>query len=316
MKTTAASCLNTRSFGERLRTDWQKQSRLARQHTTHYLFMLPYAVIFCVFTLLPVAIAIVLSFTSFNMLQAPTLVGVQNYFRLFFNDEIFITALKNTIILAAILGPGGYILSFMFAWFINELSHFMRVLFTIIFYAPSLAGGMSVIWTIFLSGDSRALVNGTLIRLGIIQDPINFFTNPTYMMPLAIIITLWSSLGTSFLSFVAGFQGVDSQYYEAAALDGIRNRWQELWYITLPLMRPQLFFGAVMSISGSFSVSMSGLCGSPSTDYAVHTITDHLGDYGGTRFEMGYACAIATILFFMMILANKAIQALIRKVGT
>ena len=316
MKTTAASSLNPRSFSERLRNDLHKQSRLARQHTIHYLFMLPHAIIFFVFTVLPVAIAIVLSFTSFNLLQAPNFVGVQNYFRLFFNDEIFVTALKNTIVFAAILGPGGYILSFMFAWFINELSHFMRVLFTIIFYAPSLAGGMSVIWTIFLSGDSRALVNGTLIRLGIIQDPINFFTDPQYMMPLAIIITLWSSLGTSFLSFVAGFQGVDSQYYEAAALDGIRNRWQELWYITLPLMRPQLFFGAVMSISSSFSVSMAGLCGSPSTDYAVHTITDHLGDYGSTRFEMGYACAIATILFFMMIVANKAIQALIRKVGT
>lgn len=318
MRNTVTRNSAPRSLGARIRTDLGNQFKLARRHTVHYLFMLPHATIFCIFTLLPVIIAIFLSFTSFDILQAPKFIGIQNYFRMFLNDDVFITALKNTIIVAAIVGPLGYILSFMFAWFINELAHAMRVLFTIIFYAPSLAGGMVAIWSIFFSGDSRALINGTLIRFGFIDSPINFMQDPKYMMPLIIVVILWSSLGTTFLSFIAGFQGVDAQYYEAAAIDGIRNRWQELWYITLPLMRPQLLFGAVMSISGAFSTGdvMTALAGFPSTDYAVHTIVNHLQDYGTTRYEMGYACAIATVLFLMMLLANTIIQKVLRKVGT
>ena len=308
---------NPKSWTNRLRTDIRYQLRQIWQHRTHYLFMTPYAGLFTAFTLFPVAMAMYLSFTSFNILEAPVWQGIRNYYRLFLNDDIFIIALKNTITMACIIGPVGYIISFLFAWCINELSHFMRVIFTIIFYAPSLAGGMLQIWTFFFSGDSTALVNGTLMRLNLIQEPIIFFQDTRYMMTLVIVVSLWMSLGTTFLSFIAGFQGVDRQYYEAAAIDGLRNRWQELWYITLPLLRPNLMFGAVMSITTAFSVGdvMSGLCGFPSTEYAVHTMMNHLQDYGTIRYEMGYACAIATLLFLMMLFANMLIQKLLRKVG-
>ena len=303
---------------DRVRSDLSRQWEQARRHRKHYLFMAPYALIFIVFTLLPVVFAICLSFTSFNMLQVPEFIGIKNYFRMFLNDDIFIIALKNTLITAAIVGPGGYILSFLFAWLINELSRFMRVLFTIVFYAPSLAGGMVVIWSFFFSGDARAPINGILINLGLIGSPIVFFQDTAYMMPLIVIVILWMSLGTTFLSFIAGFQGIDAQYYEAAAIDGIRNRWQELWFVTLPMMRPQLLFGAVMSITGAFSTGgvQSALAGFPSTDYAVHTLALHLEDYGTVRFEMGYACAIATVLFLLMLVTNMAVQAFIRKVGS
>lgn len=288
-----------------------------KKHRIHYLFMLPYALVFFLFVLLPVIIAIFLSFTSFNLLEMPELIGIKNYYRLFLNDDTFIIALKNTLVVAAIVGPVGYLLSFLFAWLINELSRFMRVFFTIIFYAPSLAGGMVVVWSFFFSGDSTAWVNGTLLRLGLIQSPIQFFYDADYMMPLVIIVILWMSLGTTFLSFIAGFQGIDQQYYEAAAIDGIRNRWQELWYITLPLLKPQLLFGAVMSITTAFSTGdvMTSLCGFPSTDYAVHTLMNHLQDYGTARYEMGYASAIATVLFLLMLFSNILVQKLLRRVG-
>ena len=264
--------------------------------------MAPYAILFFVFTVLPVAVAILLSFTSFNMLEAPKFIGIANYYKMFLNDDIFITSVKNTLIMAVLIGPGGYILSFLFAWLINELSRLMRVIFTIIFYAPSLAGGMLTIWTFFFSGDATGYVNGTLMKLGIVNGPIIFFQDEAYMIPLIIFVSLWMSLGTTFLSFIAGFQGVDKQYYEAAAIDGIRNRWQELWYITLPLLKPQLFFGAVMSITSAFGVGavVTALCGSPSTNYAAHTVMNHITDYGSTRYEMGYACALATVLFVII----------------
>lgn len=280
--------------------------------------MAPYAILFFVFTVLPVAVAILLSFTSFNMLEAPKFIGIANYYKMFLNDDIFITSVKNTLIMAVLIGPGGYILSFLFAWLINELSRLMRVIFTIIFYAPSLAGGMLTIWTFFFSGDATGYVNGTLMKLGIVNGPIIFFQDEAYMIPLIIFVSLWMSLGTTFLSFIAGFQGVDKQYYEAAAIDGIRNRWQELWYITLPLLKPQLFFGAVMSITSAFGVGavVTALCGSPSTNYAAHTVMNHITDYGSTRYEMGYACALATVLFVIMIVSNKLVQKLISHVGT
>ncbi|MBQ1962440.1 MAG: sugar ABC transporter permease [Clostridia bacterium] len=280
--------------------------------------MAPYAILFFVFTVLPVAVAILLSFTSFNMLEAPKFIGIANYYKMFLNDDIFITSVKNTLIMAVLIGPGGYILSFLFAWLINELSRLMRVIFTIIFYAPSLAGGMLTIWTFFFSGDATGYVNGTLMKLGIVNEPIIFFQDEAYMIPLIIFVSLWMSLGTTFLSFIAGFQGVDKQYYEAAAIDGIRNRWQELWYITLPLLKPQLFFGAVMSITSAFGVGavVTALCGSPSTNYAAHTVMNHITDYGSTRYEMGYACALATVLFVIMIVSNKLVQKLISHVGT
>jgi len=280
--------------------------------------MAPYAILFFVFTVLPVAVAILLSFTSFNMLEAPKFIGIANYYKMFLNDDIFITSVKNTLIMAVLIGPGGYILSFLFAWLINELSRLMRVIFTIIFYAPSLAGGMLTIWTFFFSGDATGYVNGTLMKLGRVNEPIIFFQDEAYMIPLIIFVSLWMSLGTTFLSFIAGFQGVDKQYYEAAAIDGIRNRWQELWYITLPLLKPQLFFGAVMSITSAFGVGavVTALCGSPSTNYAAHTVMNHITDYGSTRYEMGYACALATVLFVIMIVSNKLVQKLISHVGT
>ncbi len=279
---------------------------------------LPFFVPFLLFTIIPVLGSVIMSFTDFNMLSMPDFVGTDNYVRLFLQDSIFMKAMGNTFILALVIGPGGYILSFIFAWLLNEIGPKVRTILTFCFYAPSISGNMVVIWQMFLSGDSQGYLNSILYRLGISSTPTIWLKNPETIMPIIIIVSLWSSLGTSFLVFIAGLQGVDRSYYEAGAIDGLRNRWQELWYITLPLMKPQLLFSAVMSITSSFGVGtlITNLCGYPTVNYSAHTIMNHLSDYAGTRFEVGYASAIATVLFAMMILCNKVIQKLLSKVGT
>lgn len=288
-----------------------------RKSKIAYAFVLPYMSLFMMFTVLPVIIAIFYSFTSFNILQPPKFIGIQNYVNLFSKDDVFGLALKNTLIIAAITGPASYILSFVFAWMINELKPILRSILTLVFYAPSIAGNMYVIWTVLFSGDSNGYINGFLLKIGAISEPILWLKDPRTMMTVLIIVVLWSSIGTSFLAFIAGLQGIDKSLYEAGAVDGVKNRWQELWYITLPSMKPQLIFGVVMSITSSFGVGqiVTLVFGFPSKDYVVHTVLNTLEDYGGMRFEMGYACAIATVLFFIMITTNTIIKKFVTKVG-
>jgi multiple sugar transport system permease protein len=293
---------------------WKK----AKNRKMCYLFLAPYAILFTMFYVFPVVASIYYSFTYYNILEPPRFIGLQNYISLILQDDIFLIGVKNTLMIAIITGPLGYILSFLFAWLINELPVWIRSIAVIVFYAPSIAGNCYVIFSVFFRGDAYGYVNAFLMSLGIIDAPKLWFIDPTYMLPICMIVILWMSLGTGFLSFVAGLQGVDRAQFEAGYMDGIKNRWQELWYITLPNMKPMLMFGAVMSITQAFGVAdvTMALCGYPSTDYAARTIVTHLFDYGYSRFEMGYACAIATILFLMMILCNKAIQSLLRRVGT
>ena len=293
------------------------QKTAVKDRLVCYAFIAPYMAVFIAFTVLPVLASMFLSLTSFNMLERPIFVGPENYIRMFLEDEIFIRAIANTFVFAAVTGPVSYLLALICAWLINELKPVLRAIVTVIFYGPSLSGNVLLIWTVLFSGDEYGWANGWLLNLRIIGEPIRFFANPAYMMPLIIVVILWSSLGTGFLAFIAGLQGIDKSLYEAGAIDGIRNRWQELWYITLPGMKPQLMFGAVMSITASFGIGavVTGLAGFPSTDYAAHTLLNHLEDYGGQRFEMGYASAIATILFLIMLLTNFTVKKLIAKVG-
>ena len=290
---------------------------LVRKNKTAYFMIAPFMILFFIFTVIPVALSLVLSLTSFNMLEWPKFIFMDNYITLFLDDDLFITALKNTLIFACVTGPASYIISFVVAWFINELPPKIRAVVTLIFYAPSISGNAYLIWTVLFSSDAYGYVNGFLMDMGLIDSPILWFQNAKYVMPLCIIVALWMSLGTSFLSFIAGLQGINKSLYEAGAIDGVKNRWQELWYITLPSMKPQLMFGAILAITGSFGFGgvVTALAGNPSVDYVAYTLTHHLEEYQGTRWEVGYASAISFILFLMMIGANMLITKLIAKVG-
>ena len=281
-------------------------------------FIAPFLLVFFAFNILPVLVSLVLGFTNFNLLEAPTFVGMGNYVRLFFQDSVFMTSVKNTIILALAIGPGGYLLSLLFAWFISNLRPGLRAFVTVVFYAPSISGKLYMMWQVMFSSDEYGYANSLLTRLGLIQQPVLWLQNKEYIMPIIILVSLWASLGTGFLSFVAGFQGIDKSYYEAGVIDGVSNRWQELWFITLPLIKPQMMFSAVMSITGAFGVGaiVTDLTGNSITaDYAAHTIMNHLTDYGTTRLEMGYASAIATVLFIIMVGSNLLAKKFISHVG-
>ena len=279
--------------------------------------MLPFLLVFFTFTVWPVVMSMGLSFTTYNVFEAPRFLGFENYVKLFFNDSVFLTAMQNTFLLSIIVGPLSYLLSLFLAWMVNEFRNPWRTILTVVFYAPTLSNAVFTIWLIVFDGDIYGYLNSILLKMGLISDPIQWTRDPKYMMMVVIIVQLWVSLGTSFLTLRAGFNTVDRQYYEAGSLDGIKNRWQELWFITLPMMKPQLMFSAVMSITSSFGVGpvITALCGYPTTDYAAHTVMNHLTDYGTIRFEMGYASAIAVFLFFMMVGTNLLIKHFLSRVG-
>ena len=291
--------------------------RDVRDNKQLYLLLLPFCVVFLLMFVIPIAASMVLSLTYYNMFNTPKFIGLANYINLFLNDDVFFIALKNTLLFAVITGPLSYLLCFFAAWLINEMPKGLRVFLTFIFYAPSLTTSVYFVWQLIFSGDSYGIVNGLLMNLGLVSEPVQWLTDPRYNLGILIVVQLWMSLGTSFLAFIAGFQSIDASLYEAGDIDGVRNRYQELLYITLPSMKPQLLFGAVMQISAFFSVSTISqeLCGFPSTKYSAHTILLHMQDYGSLRYEMGYACAIAVVLFVLMFVFKKGVSLLMRRIG-
>lgn len=290
--------------------------RQIAQNREAYLMMAPFMLVFIVFTVIPVLMSLPVGLTDFDLAQfPPKWVGLSNFYNLFLNDSIFIKSIRVTLVFALFTGPLSYVLSFLLAWLINEMSKPLKVIFTLIFYAPSMASGVYAVWQLIFSGDSYGIANAALMNLGITHSAIQWLTDSRYILTVVIIVQLWVSMGAGFLAMRAGFQNIDPAQYEAGAIEGIRNRWQELIYITLPGMGPSLLFAAVMQIVSAFTADIvaRNLVGFPSTDYAAHTIMTHAYDYGWVRFEMGYASAICMILFLAMYAANRLINRLLGK---
>jgi len=266
------------------------------------LLAVPFFTFFLVFTVIPIVSSMVLSFTSYDMLSLPKFAGIDNYMRMFVQDDVFGTVVKNTIALAVVVGPAGFMLAFLLAWIVNEFSTRLRILFSFMCYALSLVGNAYFIWKIAFSGDSYGYINSMLLSIGITTEPIVWLKSPQYLFTIVVIVQLWQSMGVSFLSNISGLQNVNRDLYEAGAIDGIKNRWQELRYITLPSMSHMLLFSAVMQIQSSFSISAVAveLAGYPSVQHSVDTIVTHMADMATVRYELGYASSIAVILFLMM----------------
>lgn len=288
-----------------------------KKHRVSVLFALPFLTLFFIFVVIPVFTAVVISFTRYSILNPPEFVGLQNYLRLFLKDEIFINALKFTLLFAVISAPLSMLACLIVAWMINDFPPIMRAVLTFVFYAPSLSGGAVAIWQLIFSGDSYGFANNALAKLGIITEPVQWLSDTKYMFGILLAVTLWGSLGTGFLSYVAAFRGIDVSLYEAAAVDGVKNRVQELWYITVPALRPQMLFSALISITGSFSVGAvsSALFGNPSPNYGAHTVVLHMEDYANVRYELGMACAMATVLFLLTVAANRLSGKFISRIG-
>lgn len=280
--------------------------KLVTEHIPMVIMLAPFMIFFFVFTILPIFASIALSFTSYDMISSAKFIGIDNYRRMFVEDATFSVTLRNTLIFAIISGPLGFLLSFVLAWFVNEFTPKVRALLSFMFYAPSLVGNAYFIWKVAFSGDSYGYINSFLLSFGIITEPIVWLKTEAYLMTIVIIVQLWQSMGVSFLSNISGLQNVSRDMYEAGAIDGIRNRWQELRYITLPAMQPMLLFSAVMQIQSAFSAStiMIELAGYPSKGNAVDTIVSLMTDMASTRYELGYACAMSVVLFIMMVAAR------------
>lgn len=279
-----------------------------------YFMLAPFLLLFLVFTILPVVMSLPIGLTDFNMVQFPHWVGLSNFYQLFLTDKVFLHSIRVTLVFALFTGPISYVLCFLLAWLINELPPRLKTIFTLIFYTPSMAN-VYTIWHLIFSGDSYGIANSVLMNLGIKTYTVQWLTDSRTVLGVVIVVQFWISLGAGFLALRAGFQSIDRSMYEAGAIEGIQNRWQELIYITLPSMGPQLMFAAVMQIVSSFTADIvaRNLVGFPSTDYAAHTVMTHAFDYGWVRYEMGYASAICMVLFVCMFLVHKLIGRLLRK---
>ena len=290
---------------------------ITREDMSYYLVMAPFLILFFIFNILPVLASMTLSFFDYDMVSTPIFTGLENYSRMFSGDDVFLTVLGNTLRFSIVAGPVSFLLAFLLAWMINEFSRTVRVILTFIFYAPALVGNAYFIWQIFFSGDSYGYLNNFLISFGFITEPINWFQNTSYNMTIIIIVQLWMSMGVSFLANIAGLQNVSTELYEAAAIDGVRTRWHELWYVTLPSMKSILLFSSVMQIQAVFSVSavITTLAGYPSVNNSVDVLVSYISDIGTARYEMGYASALSIFLFFMVLAFRFGIGALLNLVG-
>lgn len=282
-----------------------------------YVMIAPFTILFTVLTILPIVSSVVLSFFSFDLVGKLKFIGFDNYFRMFLDDEVFPITVKNTLLFSVVTGPLGFLLSFVLAWFVNEFGPRLRTLLSFLFYAPALVGNAYFIWQVLFSGDSYGYLNSVLLSIGLISEPIIWLKDVNYIVPIIIVVQLWQSMGVSFLANISGLQNVNGQLYEAGSIDGIRNRWQELWYITLPSMKTILLFSAVMQIQSSFSIGniVVQLAGFPSVEHVADTIVSHMSDVGTVRFEMGYASAIAVFLFAMMATMRVVIGKLLDMTG-
>ena len=221
--------------------------------------------------------------------------------------------LPNTILFAFICGPVGYVLSFLLAWMLAQIPKLPRTILALAIYSPSLTAGvaMQVVWVAIFSGDANGYLNAFLLNNGFISEAIQWLQSEQYLMPIMIIVTIWSSMGIGFLAMLSGILNIDSELYEAAYVDGLKNRFQEIVYVTIPSMKPQLLFGAVMAVVSTFQAGAIGvqLSGSnPTPNYAGSLIVNHIEDYGYIRYEMGYASAISVVLLLFIYFISKVVR--------
>lgn len=301
-----ASLTASRGIGARLFSSIRITMIEIWKNRLSYLFIAPFYLLFVIFIMIPVISGIFLSFTDFNTIEFPRWVGWRNYQNLLSQDTVFLQhVLPNTFKFALFVGPLGYVCAFLLAAVIAQLPRLPRTSFALAMYAPSLTGGiaMVVIWQVMFTGDRTGYINSFLLKWGIIHQPIFFVLDEKWLLPVMIIVAIWASMGIGFLAILAGILNVDKQLYEAARIDGTSNKLQELWYITIPSMKPQMLFAAIMSIvhtlkTGGIGAQLSG--SNPTPNYAGQLMMNHIDDYAFIRFELGYASTVAVVLLLMM----------------
>ena len=275
------------------------------KHAVFWL-QLPFIVLFLLFIIIPTVVAFVLSFTDFNSIQSPNWVGAENYINILTNDDVFAGhALPNTIKFAIIVGVFGYILSFVLAWILAQVPRVPRTIMAAMLYLPSMTGPtmMQNVWQIIFAGDKVGYLNALLLKLDIIQTPIIWLSDSNYIMTIMIVVSLWSCMGIGFLSMLAGILNVNRELYEAAHIDGVSNRLQEVIYVTIPAIKPHMMFGAIMSLVIAFqNANIGGLLSgaNPTPGYGGQLLITHADEHAFVRYEMGYSAAISVIVLIII----------------
>lgn len=283
-----------------------------------YLFIAPAIILFSVFVLIPVIASFFLSFTKYNTLSAPRWVGLDNYYQILFQDPRFWKALCNTTIYVVGVVPVGICVSLLLAVAIDRKIKFKNF-YKSIFFMPVVTSivAVSVIWKWLFAGEKYGLINHWLMKMGI--NPVDWLMSPTWTLPAIMIMSIWAGLGYNMILLLAGLQTIPRTFYETADIDGATG-WYKFWHITLPLLRPTLLFVVIMSMINSFQLFEQVYIMTSGTGEGVGGVLDsalslvaYLYERGFQRFEMGYASAIAYILFaiiFVTTLVNtKVIRA-------
>jgi putative chitobiose transport system permease protein len=266
---------------------------------TPYLFLAPALVIISVFILYPTAAVVYYSFTEYNIVRPPEWVGLQNYERLW-RDPIFWKALSNSF-LYLIVTPTLIVLSIALAIVVNRPLPGVNV-FRALYYIPVISGTIAVgiAWR-WLFDTNGGLINGILVSLGILEQPVQWLAEPAFTLPIAMLLTIWIGLGYYMMVFLAGLQNIPEDLYDAAVIDGC-NGFQKHWYVTLPGLRPQIVFVAVISslaaieVFNEIFVITGGLGGILNSGV---TMVFYLWRQAFRLQNAGYASAIAMVLLLI-----------------
>lgn len=270
-----------------------------------YLFIAPWLVGFLLLTAGPMLVSVWMSLQRWNILTPPHYVGMGNYRKLFTEDPLFWKSLGNTAYYAFFSVPLGMTVALLLALLLNQKVRGLA-LFRTIFYLPSVVSGVAtaVLWQLLLNPETGG-VNYLLRQLGM-QDPPGWLTSEQWAMPGLILMSTWT-VGGMMLIFLAGLQGVSDELLQAATVDGA-GTWARFRHVTLPLLTPTIFFNLVMAIIGSFQVFTQTFVmtnGGPAD--ATLTYVLYLYRNAFEFFRMGYASALAWVLFFILLAMTLAV---------
>jgi len=268
-----------------------------RQALVGYIFISPFILGFLLWQFIPMVTSAWMAFQDWNMISAPHFVFLDN-FSTIFHDELFWQSLKVTAVYSLISVPIGLVLSFCAALLLNTKVSgigIFRTFYYLPVVVPSVAGALLWAWML---NTEFGLVNLVLRSVGL--PKVHWLIDPNLALLSLIMVSLWSSIGGAMVIFLAGLQGVDNMYYEAAEMDGA-GYWAKLWYVTIPLVSPVIFFNLIMGIIGSFQVFSAGYLitgGGPNNATLFYVL--HIYRVGFMYLKMGQASALAWVLFVIV----------------
>lgn len=273
-----------------------------------YILLSPYLFVFLVFSVFAIAYAFYLSFTYFDLFSPPRWIGLGNYLYLL-RDNLFLQkAVPNTLKYVAVVVPVQTAISLLLAFAMDQEIKFRRF-FRTLFYVPSVTSSV-VISLIFLWLFKKTGVINQLLGLSI-----DWLTSPTFALPTIMIVNIWATTGTMMVIFLAGLQDIPVTYYEAAMIDGA-NRWQMLRHITIPLLRPVIFFVVAMGVIGCFQVFDQiyvMTAGGPLDSTTTIAYLIYKWAFQSTTPFMGRASAVAFVLAGMILIVTVIQRRLIER---